>query len=153
MTERGRAAVLRPSESGVSRGFEGRALVSSRPRGGHWKVGLLFEFRRHAFDGVLYLCPGFIHVSLELRPCALISAFQLVEVFPCFRLFGAQYLDLLFILGLGVPLDLLGRSCEAFGLRLPRVQLLFHQRLIIFPNSHDLSPAIALTFISVIAIL
>jgi hypothetical protein len=67
-------------------------------------------------------------------------------------LFGAEHFEIFFKLGLGVLLDLPGRSFEAFGLRLPRIQLLFHQRLIIFPNSHDLSPAIGLTFISVIAI-
>jgi len=58
-----------------------------------------------------------------------------VEVFPCFRLFGAQYFEILFILGLGVPLDLLGRSFEAFGLRLPRVQLLFQA-----PTQHVKQP-------------
>src|ERR1035441_5751550 len=40
-TDQWRASALRKSESGVSRRFERRALVSSRPRRGHWKVGLL----------------------------------------------------------------------------------------------------------------
>src|ERR1700722_5496679 len=49
-------------------------MMSARPRRCHLKVGLLFEFRRHAFDGVLYLFPGFIQVNLKLRPCALVGA-------------------------------------------------------------------------------
>src|SRR5450631_1403968 len=102
------------------------------------RAALVFETRRHPLEGGLYLSPGFIHVSFEFRPIALGSAFQLVEVLPCLRLRSAQFLELFIILGLAVRLDLVSAGFEAFGLRLPLVQLFFHLRLIIFPRFHNL---------------
>src|SRR5271169_286079 len=97
---------------------------------------LMFEVRRQVFDGGPDLCPSFIHVGFEFRPSGLVGALQLAEVLPRLHLRGAQRFEHFLILQLGVGLDLFGTGFEGFGLRLPFIQLLFHQGLIIFPNSH-----------------
>src|SRR5665213_3942444 len=111
---------------------------------------LWLEIRPHTIDGTLYLFPDFVHMSLHLLPGALVGALQLVEVLPSLRLCGAQRFEMFLILDLGVRLDLLGTGFESFGLRFPLVQLLFDQRLIIFPKSHDISPIIGITLFSAI---
>src|SRR5450759_4423769 len=117
------------------RGRAANPLEGGNPRR---RAALVFEIRRHTFEGGLYLSPGFIHVSFEFRPSALGSAFQLVEVLPRIRLRSAQFLELFIIQGLVVRRDLFRTGFAAFDLRLPLVQLLFHLRLIIFSRFHDL---------------